>query len=89
MLEPALSLNEEEIDFFKEESKNRLIIGYAESIDSVKDNNPDYVVLNNGIVEEINLNSKTFSEDRNEDKDNTESVIILIYQFFLVRNLLN
>ncbi len=89
MLEPALSLNEEEIDFFKEESKNRLIIGYAESIDSVKDNNPDYVVLNNGIVEEINLNSKTFSEDRNEDKDNTESVIILIYQFFLIRNLLN
>lgn len=89
MLESALSLNEEEIDFFKEESKNRLIIGYAESIDSVKDNNLDYAVLNNGIVEEINLNSKTFSEDRNEDKDNTESVIILIYQFFLIRNLLN
>ena len=49
-----------------------MIIGYAESIDSVKDNNLDYVVLNNGIVEEINLNNKTFSEDRNEDKDNKE-----------------
>lgn len=72
LLEPALSLNEKEIDFFKEESKNRLIIGYAESIDSVKDNNLDYVVLNNGIVEEINLNNKTFSEDRSEDKDNKE-----------------